>query len=430
MKPLIIPWLGLLLLSCGCSGLREAPARKAFQREMIVPAELAHQHAGFLLMDPISGEVIYGHQADQAFIPASTLKLLTWWAVDRWLGEYTTGLIYARSGDSVIIRGTGAPGLFHPDLQESVADSFLRTAPSLFWVPMHDPVARYGPGWAWEDFPYGFAAERSELPIHGNLTRWYGGDSLRVVPEMFRDSLGKSQSHSSRILRAEHRNLFFPPVDSFQRDSLDVPFLGSEALTAQLLVDTAGNPAQILRNIPPDWAFFPLRGQSVDTLLSRMLQDSDNFLAEHLLLHAGWRAFDTLSFRHTIEQAKDTMFPSGDPQLRWVDGSGLSRYNLLSPRQLGEVLLQIYQTKDSSDWKRLLPAGGRSGTLESLFLAPEPYVYAKSGSMGNTYNLAGYLLTRKGRVLIFVSMNNQFLVPSTTIKRALESTLSSVRDRY
>ncbi|MBT8211493.1 MAG: D-alanyl-D-alanine carboxypeptidase, partial [Eudoraea sp.] len=79
----------------------------------------------------------------------------------------------------------------------------------------------------------------------------------------------------------------------------------------------------------------------------------------------------------------------------------------------------------------LLPAGGSSGTLEDWFPGdPKPYIFAKSGPLGNNYNLSGYLITRKGKTLIFSFMNNHFRQPTSEIKLQMQEYLEWVRDTY
>ena len=69
-----------------------------------------------------------------------------------------------------------------------------------------------------------------------------------------------------------------------------------------------------------------------------MMQESDNFLAEQLLLLASSTLSDTLNTKTAIEYMLNNHLKDLKQQPRWVDGSGLSRYNLFSPEAIVYVL--------------------------------------------------------------------------------------------
>ena len=68
-------------------------------------------------------------------------------------------------------------------------------------------------------------------------------------------------------------------------------------------------------------------------IYKQMLEDSDNFTAEQLLLTASSTLSDTLQF-NTIKAHTNKHLLKWKQEPRWVDGSGLSRYNLFSPENL------------------------------------------------------------------------------------------------
>ena len=77
-----------------------------------------------------------------------------------------------------------------------------------------------------------------------------------------------------------------------------------------------------------------------------MMQESDNFIAEQLLLAIGGKLTGTLNTRQTIHQLEKTVFRQIKNDIRWVDGSGLSRYNLLSPTSIVWVLKRLSKKMD------------------------------------------------------------------------------------
>jgi D-alanyl-D-alanine carboxypeptidase/D-alanyl-D-alanine-endopeptidase (penicillin-binding protein 4) len=76
---------------------------------------------------------------------------------------------------------------------------------------------------------------------------------------------------------------------------------------------------------------------------------------------------------------------------------------------------------------KVLPAVGQSGTLKSLMpKTDKPFIFAKSGSFSNNYNLSGYLVTKQGKVLCFSLMNNNFVKPMSEIRKEVVKILTEI----
>nr|MBP6826456.1 D-alanyl-D-alanine carboxypeptidase [Saprospiraceae bacterium] len=117
---------------------------------------------------------------------------------------------------------------------------------------------------------------------------------------------------------------------------------------------------------------------------------------------------------------------------RWVDGSGLSRYNLASPRDFSTILLKLWNEQPRERLFSLFPAGGMNGTVADWYKGKDgkPYVFAKSGSMSGVQCLSGYVLTKKGKVLVFSFMNNNFVGSGKPWKLEMQRVLQYIHDRY
>lgn len=93
-----------------------------------------------------------------------------------------------------------------------------------------------------------------------------------------------------------------------------------------------------------------------------------------------------------------------------IDGSGLSRRNVVSPDTLVLVLRRMYDASGASPWMTALPIAGRDGSLDGRMrgTAAENNVRAKTGTMSNVRSLAGYVRTRDGEPLAFAVMIENF----------------------
>lgn len=88
---------------------------------------------------------------------------------------------------------------------------------------------------------------------------------------------------------------------------------------------------------------------------------------------------------------------------RIVDGSGLSRSDHSSPRQVVELLSAINSTEIGRELEAALPTVGVNGTVQTIAVhtAAQGRCIAKTGTLDNVTNLAGYCRTRSGRRLAF-----------------------------
>lgn len=397
---------------------------------------------GFALYDIATGKYWLERDADKYYTPASNTKIFTLYTALKVLGDSLPAYRYAEAGDSLIIWGTGNPLLLHPDLpQDPLAWARLQdTSFQLFLSTHHREEERFGPGWAWDDYRYDFQAERSSFPLYGNLAQFYRlrtREGFAAQPPYFQTRIAygpEMDNARPAIVREEHRNRFqyndgalsgFP----FSRD---IPFRTSLALAAELLSDTLGRPVGLvdLRQLPP-LAVYTQLSPLPDTLYRRLMQDSDNFLAEQLLLACSERLFGRQSAADAIRYAQDSLLASTPSPLLWRDGSGMSRYNLFTPKSVVEALRLLHRDYPEEWLFSIFPAGGRSGTLHQHYAGPrgKPYVFAKTGTLSNKHCLSGYLRTDSGRTLIFSFMHNNYVGGTARIKSEMEQVLGYVRGR-
>ena len=160
------------------------------------------------------------------------------------------------------------------------------------------------------------------------------------------------------------------------------------------------------------------------------MQESDNFITEQLILLCSFWLSGELRSEIAIRYALDSLLDDlPDPPL-WYDGSGLSRYNLITPRSLAELLRRIYRELPAERIQDLFPAGGRDGTIRDWYGGEPPFVYAKTGTLRHVHCLSGYLLTDRGNWLVFSFMHNQFPGGSAPVKRDMERMLRLIKEQY
>jgi D-alanyl-D-alanine carboxypeptidase/D-alanyl-D-alanine-endopeptidase (penicillin-binding protein 4) len=114
---------------------------------------------------------------------------------------------------------------------------------------------------------------------------------------------------------------------------------------------------------------------------------------------------------------------------RWVDGSGLSRYNLFSPQDFVFILDKMSNEFSWSRITTIFPSGG-DGTLGSYFKNLHGKIFAKTGSLSNNATLSGYIITKKNRTLIFSILVNNHATSSMNIRKDSEKFLQVLYEKY
>ncbi len=159
---------------------------------------------------------------------------------------------------------------------------------------------------------------------------------------------------------------------------------------------------------------------------------SDNFVAEQLLLLCSSTRQDTLSTEWTIDYVTENYLADLPDRPLWVDGSGLSRYNMQTPRTMIAVLQKVDSLLSDERIRTIFPAGGVSGTVEDWYSNPgqKPYVFAKTGTLSGKHCLSGFLYTQRGRKLIFSFMHNNYVTSSSVFKVEMERILRMIYEEY
>ncbi|WP_057935737.1 D-alanyl-D-alanine carboxypeptidase [Algoriphagus resistens] len=402
-------------------------------------------HLGFMLLDPDKDKVLVDINSNKYFIPASNTKLFTFYTSYTVLGDsLVNGLNYLEKGDSLIFWGTGDPSLLHPDLKNTVALDFLKNQnKKLYLLDNFDQVDAFGPGWSWDWYNSYYAAERSVLPVYGDIVRFAkneGDSTFTVYPQRFESSMEliEPRGTSSSSFRRDHlENKFNYYVTSEAKDKkfeTDIPFITSAEFTAQLLSEEIGQHITVIKN-PRYFSEEPskLLTAPADSIYSQMMKISDNFLAEQLLLLVSDQLDNKLSSADAIAYAKENLLSDLPDEPIWVDGSGLSSKNMFTPRSIIALLGKIRAEVPLEKIKAYFPAGGESGTIKNWYPADSgqpPYIYAKTGTLSMANALSGFLITKSGKILHFSCLMNNYPIPGNELKTELNKVLYFIHDTY
>ncbi len=423
------------------------------------------------------GETLYSSNSFRLQVPASTQKVLTTAVAAERLGWdyryvtrlYATGpVIDGRLEGDLVVVGNGDPTVNprHPERWTAFDDWARRLAASGVRIITGHLIGDdnafaepgWGLGWSWDDLALGYGAPVSALQYNENQVE------LGVGPGLSAGSLAIITVSPPGIGLTLDRDVVTAPAGEPSRLSLErepgasvLKIRGQVALGAAPLTATAAVPnptvfylsavrEALLRHgivvagdladidavaMPPDMAKATLlledRSASLFEIVDTINKWSRNLYAETLLrsLSPPGVPATTEAGLKVLAETLGRWGVSGDYYLA-RDGSGLSRYDYLTPDALIGVLTYLWINPDlAENFRSSLPVSGVSGSLAQRLKGTggEARVWAKTGSMSQVRSLAGYVVTEEGEPLVFAFMVNGFRVPAREIDAAMDQAL-------
>lgn len=420
--------LSYYLFSCSVSKQISKQAKAI----LINDTAISNGHIGISIYEPASGKFWYNYQADKYFIPASNTKLFTLYAGMKYLGDSLPGLRYFDLNDTTtVIQSSGDPTFLHPGFPVQPVFSFLRQKNKIKHT-FTDDIEFLGEGWAWDDYKEYYMVQRNDFPVYGNVisVKKINEDSVTVQPMIFSKSVTimESLKKGFEIVKTWDNNKAFLLLNGNKLEA-NIPFRPDPITINELLEDTIKKKIEIDFTKYERNKFSVLFSRPSDALFKPMMQNSDNFFAEQTLLMASNERLGYMSDKIMIDTLLQTDLKDIPQRPRWVDGSGLSRYNLFTPHSIIYILNKMKNEFGLDRLKNIMPSGGM-GSLKNYYIKDSSNIFAKTGTLSNNSALSGFLITKKGKLLIFSVLANNYLAGSSPVSRAFEHFLVGIREKY
>ncbi|WP_373495698.1 D-alanyl-D-alanine carboxypeptidase [Aquiflexum sp.] len=389
-----------------------------------------NHHTGFVLFDLDSQRVLYEKNSHLNFIPASTTKLLTFYATIIVLKDSLPVFRYVENNGEITLWGTGFPSWKYKDLPQPKILEFLGKYKSIKFSDANWKDEAFGYGWQWDDYYYSYSSEKSPFPVYGNFVTYSNQKRTPIsnIPYFNKVSINRSKE-TKHVERSFHNNDFYFNPNTYTASRSELPFITSPEVFVKLAEVQINIPVGLSKDILPE-SHKVLRGGTLRPIWTEMLQESDNFLAEQLLLMVSDDRFLELNTERAIDFIQKTYLRDLPDKPQWVDGSGLSRHNLITPRSMITLLVKLEKALPRTQIMQLLPQGGVNGTLKNNYKAKSPYIFAKTGTISNNLSLIGYIKTDSGHVHAFAFMNNNYLNKSAEIRREMEKVMVYIKEKF
>jgi serine-type D-Ala-D-Ala carboxypeptidase/endopeptidase (penicillin-binding protein 4) len=436
---------------------------------LLLNPALQSAHIGISIYDPETKQYLYEHDAEKYFVPASNTKLFTCYAAMKYLGDSLVGMRYQNISDTAInIFPTGDPTFLHSDFKNNPVLDFLKNSKKTIHFQNRSDWKEnaLGFGWAWDDYNGNYMVERSSFPIYGNTVnvnlnslnhhKSYAEIDFKTVPTFFKKSLDSIYSlplkekaipqmdsliASKLLLKFEiKRNVATNEYNLIESTSnfsnQEIPFHAENTKTTfeilkndfkmklknQMLVDNS-----LYAETPAHLRIYPIKSQPTDSVLKPMMHRSDNFFAEQLLLMVSNEKLGYFQDAAIIDTLLKTDLKDLPQKPKWVDGSGLSRYNLFTPQSFVQLLNKMENEFGMERLKVILPTGGE-GTLSSVYKKYANRIFAKTGTLSNQVALSGYIYTQQNKRLIFSVLVNNHMTTASNVRKAVESFLGTLME--
>jgi D-alanyl-D-alanine carboxypeptidase/D-alanyl-D-alanine-endopeptidase (penicillin-binding protein 4) len=404
-----------LILFLLCSNVYSQISSKKIDRWISKNENLKSSVVSIAIKQLNKDKKISGVGFNTSMTPASNIKILTV------LGSLTSGdtipsIKYKISNDTLRISSTGYPFIAHPKYDDEDLETFIKSFNHIVYHKPNIDLTKYGPAWAWDDFKYYFQAERSEMPIYGNVIQIVKefNDSIKVTPDIFQ--VVNNLKQKEKVYRDHQENNFsINPSLIRAGDTIYYPFVTSRKITMNLLESFFQTSISYEEDELKNYKIW--NSKIKDGIYSAILKDSDNLISESLAANISLRFNDTISVDKGLKIILNSL---DDNKIQLYDGSGLSRYNLIKPSSLVLALEKIYQYLGSDRIKKIFPNN-------YIITGTEGFVWGKTGTLKNNHNYSGYIFTDKGRQYVFSIMINHFTDDLDKIKEAISDFLKYIK---
>lgn len=401
-------------------------------------------------------DTVYSLNARTPMHPASTLKLVTTAAAVDTLGtdySFKTSL-YKSTNNDLYFKLSGDPLLSSKNL-----DKMVKTARDKKITPKNVYVddssfdkVEWGEGWQWDDALNPLMPKFSVYNLNKNLLKIDALPTTNGMPATVSIkpnypitymNYATTNLTQTSWLKAEKNPEIANTINIFGNVSkpatiyipLNNPRLNFMLRLADIFKDSKIEYFGKFTNakLPKTNVYLVDEVQhGILPMLGLIIKNSDNLVAESLFKAAGAEWAEAQGSFGNSKKMLDAYFEKlgiDAQDIRIVDGSGVSKNNLMTADFMANFLVYLSEQEGFENIEMLLPTPSE-GTLKNRMLYFKDNLRAKTGTLADTSAIAGYITSKRGKTYAFDIMINDAKTSSADKKNIEEQILRSLYMNY
>ncbi len=438
---------------------------------------------GVIIESLDTGKIWYERNPDKLFMPASNQKILTTAAALEELGpdyrfkttlSYTGKVTTPTLEGNLVVYSNGDPSMYDR-LQTEPLETFKKWAKELKEQGISEIKGdiigddnafddeNLGYGWSFNYLDTWYAAEIGPLIFNENIV------DITIIPPNYINEkaviISNINSSYFRIINnLEVIETGKSSISFFRKYGTndiivegkvvvgDSPLKRSPTITNPTLfyvtvlkellenegIKVYGNPVDC--DDIPGWISNPQKlnlitihySPPLSDLIKQLMKRSQNLYADMFVKALGYNDSGLGTFKNgrNVVQRRLANFGIPPDSYRYSDGSGLTRYNFVSPRLILKILKGMKQSPYWNYWYDSFPIGGSEGTLRGRMkqTSAEGNVHAKTGTLDNVRGLSGYMKTAAGENIVFSFLVNNHIRTTNDTNTITDSVLALIAD--
>jgi D-alanyl-D-alanine carboxypeptidase/D-alanyl-D-alanine-endopeptidase (penicillin-binding protein 4) len=451
-----------------------------------------------------TGEVLYRLNPDTLVMPASNQKIVSTAVAAARLGwdfRFETRLEHAATVEAGTLRGdlfvvgTGDPTINAREGRDQSVFDELAAALKAAGVTRIDgrlvgddsafDDERFGYGWQWDDFAFGYSAPVGPLQVHMNtvevsiapgsaagapavvtlrpdvgefvvvnrtVTGPAGAEARAGVARyparrelVVEGTVPAGGKPVVRTAAVDNPTSYFAAVLKDALAARGIAVTGEAVDIDDMVAGGAAPPVAAASVPPPAVETAPSTSGSSPaprTVLARVVSPPLSELSktlmkisQNLYAETALRALSLSPGPATVDASQKVV---EQVLSRWgiaprtyitADGSGLSRNNYVNASMIVAILRAVARDPQLFEpFLATMPVAGEDGTLAGRMKGTRAAgnVKAKTGTIANVRSLSGYLTTAAGERIVFAMIANNFTTPSAVVDAAVEGALERV----
>ncbi len=415
-------------------------------RSLVPPEARGNGKLGVYVKSLNTGRVLFEYNPNKNFIPASNNKVISSYAALSLLGknfrfktefykggELSNGTLFG----GLYVKAYGDPSITTDDLIKIIRDlkkkGIKRIKGDIYFDDTYFDNVNYAKGWkkAWRGDYYcppidAFSLNYNTIDVTVSPRKRWDSPIVEITPAAYIPNIkntAQSSKYKSQLIVSQNSsgeeifikgkiNVKSRPQKYTISVMKPVSYFGL-VFRNLLVLEGIEFDGQIIRKKTPAWAtvFYTHKSKPLHEIVNDFNKDSVNIIGEAIVKTLGAKYVGTPgTWENGSYVITKFLKDSGiGDNISIADGSGLSRYNRVSPKELAMILSKAYNKSDFSyEYMSSLPVAGIDGTLKKRFRRSKikGKVAAKTGYLNGVRALSGYVFAKDGNVLVFSVISN------------------------